>query len=123
MTDEIIQRKKELILEDGSVHKVGGEEKKKVVSEDGREIKDPIIVSSVEFTNLVAAAQILPTIRDMIVLLRATMENELAIYDQRKDLLDISEIGVQNRMKDVLVIVEKELGPNPTVQENKRTIN
>lgn len=106
---KIIQKNKELILQDGSVHKVGGVEKKKVVSEDGREIKDPIVVSSEEFTNLVAAVQVFPLMRDMIVLLRATVENEVNIYDQR-DNLELSEVGTRKRLKDTLDIVEAKLG-------------
>lgn len=115
--DKIITANKELILGDGSVHKVSGDEKKKIMTADGREIEDPIVVSAEEFTNITAAVQAFPMLRDMIILLRATIENEMAIYDQRKELLNLAEIGAQKRLKDVSDIVTARLGTNPKIKE------
>jgi len=101
---------KGLIMPNGSVKKLN--KKKKVVSEDGREITDPIIVSASEYTNVLAAVQSFPMLRDMIIMLRATIENEITIQ-KGKDDKDESI----TRLQDILDIAEQHLGPMPKMEE------
>lgn len=114
MNDKIMTRPKELIMPDGTIKSF--EEKPKYTTPDGQVIDDPVVVSKADFERVMQdnavmyqKLRMLPVMRDMIILLRAAVDNELQIMTQRNNL-GVPELGIRGRLQDVLETVDKTLG-------------
>lgn len=115
--NDIIQKPKGLILPDGSVKPVGEQPQQVFTTPDGQEIVNPVVVAKddidrlqSEYMQLTARVRAMGVMRDAIITLRAAIENELNIFEQRGEI-SLSETGIRDRLADVMELVEKMIGP------------